>query len=111
MKKSYDMTNAEFAAQLRSFADLYDAHPTLRRGYGLTLYVDTKEEVRSILKSIGGKWGKEVDSSMRDYPTLTFTHHGTGLQVRVSRECRKIVTYDCEPIMSSEEEAELMAEE
>jgi hypothetical protein len=105
------MDNAQFAAQLRQWADLYEKHPELPRGYGVIIYATGKEEVKKTITLIGGKWSKSISGS-EDYQSVNFTHVQTGLVCNVSRDrvCRKIVSYDCDPIMSPEEEAELLTE-
>lgn len=103
------MTSEEYAAQLRSIADLYEANPALPIGFGLSIYLDSKEQVRSVLKMVGGKWSKEIRCCSTDYHVIVFTHIATGLCAQVPRDkvCRKVLRYECEPIMTPEEEAEL----
>lgn len=103
------MTNQEYAAKLEAIASIYKTHEGIKQPTSMRVYADTKDELRSIIKTIGGRWSKEDRSYGENYSVLIFTH-GSGLELQIDRDkvCRKIVKYECDPVMSPEEEAELL---
>lgn len=103
------MTNAEFADTLEKLAAKYRENGALSV-FPLMLYVLDKTSLQSALKSFGGKWKKEESSPEDSYLTFASVSYPP-LEVYIPRAmvCRRIVTYECDPIMSPEEEAEVLA--
>lgn len=103
------MTNQEFAAKLEAIASIYKTHEGIRQPSGIRTYADTKDSLRETIKIIGGRWTKDERGYGENYQVLIFTHT-SGLEVQIDRDkvCRKIVRYECDPVMSPEEEAELL---
>ena len=105
------MTNLEFAVVLEKLAQHYRADADLKQ-IGLYGWMTTKEELRATIKSFGGKWVKSGMDDPGEYASIAYMSDGLGpLLLAISRNkvCKRIVTYDCEPIMSPEEEAEVLA--
>jgi hypothetical protein len=98
------LSNSEFAATLRATADLYDTHPDLPQLH-TTIYVFNKADLLRALKAIGGRFTKEFG----DYQARYNSQAIPGLTVSIDRDkvCRKVVTWDCEPLLSDEEQAEV----
>jgi hypothetical protein len=106
------MTNTEFAEVLERLAEHYRADETLEQ-LKLYLFLNTKEELRATIKSIGGKWDKRGFNAESEHASLWFhSLHLEPLAVCIPRSavCRKTVTYDCDPIMSPAEEVEILQE-
>ena len=104
------MTNKQIAASLLELANVYGTAPDdtdVCRPL-LTLFAQTKEQVIATIKAIGGKFTKHegVTTDYMEYRSVKIPN------VRISicrdRVCRKIVTYDCEPLFSHDDEAEIM---
>lgn len=104
------MTNQEYAAKLEAIASIYKTHEGIKQPTSQRVYADTKDELRSTIKTIGGKWTKEDHRYGSEYSVMVFTHTLSGLEVQIDRDkvCRKIVRYECDPVMSPEEETELL---
>ena len=106
------MTNAEFADVLERMAAHYRVDDRLPE-VSLSLFLSDKDTLRSTLKSLGGKWVKAGMNDNSEYADLRFTSPTFGpltIYIPRSKVCRKIVTFECDPIMSPEDEAELFAE-
>jgi hypothetical protein len=106
------MTNVEFANVLGKLAAHYRVDATLPR-VSLDLFVYTKADAQCLLKAFGGKWTKSGMDDESEYAQITFSSVGLApLRVFLPRNkvCRKTVTYECDPIMSPEEEAEMLTE-
>jgi hypothetical protein len=101
------LTNKEFAAQLRRLADKWETLPEMIPRPFMRLYCYTKDEARTILRAFGGHFSKSTDGE--EY--MIFTHE-TGLSIQLPRSsvCKRIVTWDCQPLLSPEEEAEFIEE-
>jgi len=99
------MTNVELSASMQELARIYALqenagliHPSL------SIVTSTKEELLAVVRAIGGKFTK----SPGDYFMSFRSERLPGVSVLIPRDkvCRKIVTWDCEPLLS-----ELDAEE
>lgn len=103
------MTNIEFAVTLEKLAAKYRENETLPQ-VGLSAWMFTKGDLATALKGFGGKWIKDTSDDISD--TLDFRSvHLPGLKLWINRNkvCRRLVTYECDPIMSPAEEAEMLA--
>jgi hypothetical protein len=100
--------NKEHAEKLRKLADIYESSEKTIPSSGLHIFVDTKEELINAIKAIGGMFTKETGET---WVTLRSERiHGLNLNIWRDSVCRKIVTYQCEPLLSPEDEAEVMIE-
>ena len=114
-----EITNAQFAQQLRELADRWELLPEeTRRPVGLTLYCwHDKTLAALVVKTIGGHWDKTVKDTNTSFSAMVYTSRETGLEVQLYRDgiCKIVrpaqpAEYECEPLLSPEEEDELMAE-
>ena len=101
--------NKAHAATLRQLADIYEATEADIRTTGLSIHAWTKDELVGLIKTFGGKWKKETGTTS-DYFMKLQSVTIPGLELLISRDsvCRKIVSYECEPLLKPEEEAELL---
>jgi hypothetical protein len=105
-------TNKEFAEQLRRLADKWERLPKETRRPWLGVYVWSKDEGVALIRAIGGRWTKSLKE-----PNLVFTSRETGLEIQFSQSqvCRLVepavpAKYECGPLLSPQEEAELIEE-
>lgn len=105
-----ETNNSDLARKLRVLADRLEARPDLQ--VSVTRYVWSKEEAQKIIRDIGGKWTKQASGSEMN-AWIELTSLDTGLVIHIPRDkvCKRTVTYQCEPLLSPEEEAELIAPE
>ena len=107
-KDETNMTNMELAEQLEKIAAKYREDDTLPQ-VGVSEYFWDKENLVSAIRGFGGKWikhdgGNDEFASIRlesvDYAPMV-------LSVSKSRVCRKVVSYECEPLLSPSDEADV----
>lgn len=99
--------NRKHAALLRSLADVYELTTTgIAQNY-TGIHTSDKEELLSTIAAIGGKFIKKYD----DYYLRLESLRIPGVSVIINRDkvCRKVVTFDCEPLLSPDEENEIDA--
>lgn len=105
------MTNTELASRLRLLAEVYDGKDDIELAHPwLSAYVSSKDEAVALVKAIGGKFDKDMGGGDVTYSTVTLTSHRiAGFTIKLPRDrvCRKTVTWDCEPLLSKDEEAEV----
>ncbi len=102
------MTNNEFANHLIRIAEEYVAHPDLPQPtLGISIHFWDKTTLVTALRKLGGKWQKTISSggeyyeiTREDLPLLKFV-------IARDKVCKKVVTWDCEPLLSPEEEREV----
>lgn len=101
--------NKAHAAKLRALADVYESSEVEIRTTGLSIHAWTKDELVMLIKAFGGKWKKEVGTST-DYFVKLYSAMIPGLELMIARDsvCEKVVTYNCKPLLSPEEESELL---
>ena len=106
------MTNVEFANHLRKVANVYEflADDGDIPQFPATVHIYSKDELIKAIKSIGGKWEKIVKSPEAEY--MEFHSKLCGLTITAPRHliCKRKVTWDCQPLLSSEEEAAIIEE-
>lgn len=107
------MTHKEIAASLLELANVYETTPDdagiSDMGGKVSLYATTKTQVIATIKVIGGKFIKRGDD---DYFMYYDSVRIPGVYIYVERSvvCRKIpARYECDPLLSPEDEAEIMA--
>ena len=102
------MTNMELAEQLEKIAAKYREDDTLPQ-VGVSEYFWDKTNLVSAIRGFGGKWikhdgGNDECASIRlesvDYAPMV-------LSVSKSRVCRRFVSYECEPLLSPSDEADV----
>lgn len=101
-------TNKQFAETLAKLAEFYRGAPEGLDKPILRIYVYGKEELLKWIRAIGGTWTKETTA----YDDINFESKripGFSVQIPRDRICRKVVTWDCEPLLSKEEEEEVAA--
>lgn len=105
------MTNKEISAVLYQLSKVYETAPDGAEisQPTLTMFVYSKAEAIATIKAIGGKFTKHVGITP-DYMEFRSARI-PGVTISINRDsvCRKIVTYDCEPLLSPAEEADIMA--
>lgn len=101
------MTNKQFSMKLRLVADVYE-HAEIEdlSQASLSMYVTSKKAVIDLVKSIGGKFTKSMD----EY-NYRLNSERLGITIVAPRDkfCKKIVTYECEPLFSKEDDAEIIS--
>lgn len=103
------MTNVEVADKLEKLARrLREAEeiemPTWYK------FCTSKEEVVKAIKAIGGKWLKRESSyANSEYATIDLDSQEFPITVSIHRDkvCRRTITWDCEPLLAPEDEAEV----
>ena len=110
------MKTRELATMLRKTADYLDSLEEFKTGTSITFLEDystkktrvygsfyDKDEFVAAVKAIGNATKRYDDSST--YPELHVTAKAFPIEFNISRDkvCKKIVTYDCEPLFSEEE--------
>ena len=104
-----EKTRAQFIYGLRKLADVLTASD-VEFSPRQTFYigVQTKEELLATVRALGGVWdkslgfrGEDIHLRSRTLPIL--------LSIPRDKVCKKIVTYDCEPMFSLDDEKELDA--
>ena len=98
------ITNEQFATQLRNLADKYTQDPQLPQ-VTLSRWAWSKEELIQMIKAFRGKWIK----NMGDDNYVRYESEGLGLTLTIPRDkvCTRTVTWDCQPLLSPEEEGEV----
>ncbi len=105
-----ERTNKEFASALRNLADLIDANDNLPQIGDREIYFfpSDKAELLNLIRAFGGTWDKSLGYG-GDNIRLTSRTLPVELQISRDKVCRKIVTYDCEPMFSPDDEKEVDA--
>lgn len=104
------MTNQEFAIELRKIADFYEneAPEDFSKPRHILVIVNSKQEVLEIAKTVK-PFKKDYDSEQEyayghirpeRFPLLDYMFPRSSV-------CKKTVSWDCEPLLSPEEEKEL----
>jgi hypothetical protein len=101
------VTNLELSATLEALAKKYRENADLEQ-VRLTAWMYEKQDLAALLKGLGGRWAKEI-SSEDTFRFSTSIYPGLVIYIPRDKVCRRIVTYECDPIMSPEEEAEVLA--
>lgn len=98
--------NKAHAAALRQVAEIYENAEADLNQINLFIHTYDKQALINTLKAIGGKFTKKYDETWLRMESQKIP----GLTVTIWRDtvCRKTVTYDCESLLSPEEEGELM---
>ena len=103
-------SNAAWAKKLRALATKVEGDESLPRpSVECSFYIYSKEEAQEILRGFGGKWTKDVVGD-GEYANYILTSADFSLRIVLPRDrvCKKTVTWDCEPLLSPEDEAELV---
>ena len=102
------LTNIELSKTLSLLASFYETAPEGIEQPNLAIFCWSKESLQKTIRDIGGKWTKSYEGDWLAVASSSFP----GVIIRSTRDsvCRKIVTYDCEPILSPAEESELFGE-
>ena len=104
------MTKQELAHTLRELAQIYEKPENENLVQpGLHIFVDTKDQLLALVRAIGGKFTKDMGSEWESYPNVTLESLRLGVKICIPKDkvCRKVVRYDCEPLLSPQEEAEV----
>lgn len=101
------MTNKELAKSLRGLAEIYENTEGLTQKPGMYLYASSKAELLVLIHQIGGRFTKKYNQ----YNLNLYSLRIPGLTLSIARDavCRKVVTYECEPLLSPNEEDEIDA--
>ena len=77
----------------------------------LMVWTHDKASLAVTLKGFGGKWKKNPPKNDDDYALqlLSVDLHPLAVFIPRNKVCRKIVRFECEPLLSPEDEAELEA--
>ncbi len=104
------MNNSELAASLRALAEVYGAIEQELPQPSMWIFASSKAEALGLVKAIGGTFRKDMGDETKEYSDITL-HSVRIAGVRISlprnKVCRKTVKWDCEPLLSKEEEAEV----
>lgn len=108
------MTSREIAANLRKLADAYDVDAYLMPP-SLNVFCSAKDEVVGLIKAIGGKFDKDMGRDDDQYASIKYmsvTIPGLTIWIDRSKVCKLVhrpIEWDCEPLLSPEDEAEIKA--
>ena len=105
------MTNTEIAKTLMDVANVYGTTPdeTVLKKPLLTVFATSKEEVKSLVHAVGGKFTKRLGYGGDSVYYESARIPGFSVHVDRAAVCVKIpARYECEPLFSPEEEAELV---
>lgn len=108
------MNSREIAASLRKLADAYDVDAYLMPP-SLNVFCSTKEQVVGLIKAIGGKFDKDMGRDDDQYASIKYmslTIPGFTIWIDRSKVCKLVrhpIEWDCEPLLSPEDEAEIEA--
>jgi hypothetical protein len=110
------MTNKEMAQSLAGLATVYgaiadNAGLPQSTDHGLCgLYCQTKDQVIAAIRAIGGRFNKRNnDDYFMYYDSVRLP--GVYVYIDRSKVCRRLnPIYECEPLLSPEEEAEILTE-
>jgi hypothetical protein len=71
----------------------------------VSIHTDTKQELISILRAIGGKFTKHPGDYYLTFKSVQLP----GVHVNICRDrvCKKVVTWECEPLLSPEDLVEV----
>ena len=106
------MKTREYAVELRKIADFLDSRPefeiflmilfTYSKFYAHASY-DDKQVFVAAVKALGDSTKKYTGNT--DYSKLEVTAKAYPLELSIPRDkvCKKIVTFDCEPLFSESE--------
>jgi hypothetical protein len=94
---------------LRTLADIWEKpeNAALQKP-ALYVWCSTKQELLAVIRAIGGKFTKTIGTGEYAYITLV-PDRAPELRINISRDrvCRKIVKWECEPLLLPEEEREI----
>jgi hypothetical protein len=110
------MDTKELSATLRSLADFLDSRPVFELESGMSILTSYTEKTTSYgyisfydrdtfvaaVKAIGSATKHYTDG---DYPKLEVVVDAFPLKLSIARDkvCRKVVTFECDPLFSEEE--------
>jgi hypothetical protein len=97
------MTNREWAGMARELAGIYESAEEGVSRPMMGVFVWSKEELVRVVKMVGGKWKKNADDSSEQMKLESERVKGFVVYIPRSVVCRKVVTWDCEPLMKDEE--------
>jgi hypothetical protein len=108
-------TSRELARRFRQLADFLESRETFKTENGVYLSVydgqlginfDSKDAFVAAVKAIGNATKKYTAG---DYPKLVVSADYAPIELSITRDkvCKKTITYDCEPLFSADEVAEL----
>ena len=106
------MTSREISANLAELAKVYDRDEYLFAP-SLNCFCSTKDEVVALIKAIGGRFDKDMGREDDPYASIKYKSQripGLTIWIDRSKVCRLIrrpVEWDCEPLLSPEDEAEI----
>lgn len=104
--------NQILGASLAALAARLQQIPSPDLPFSMGMWVYSKEEILAAVRAIGGKWKKEGWTAEGDnYSVRLESVDFPPLQIYCPRDkvCRKTVTWECEPLFSKAEEAEVDA--
>lgn len=102
------MTNVEFAQSLRKLAELYETALAEMDKPILRIYVYDKPDLAKWLHAVGGMFKKTEPYIGAD--TLLFESRRIpefGISIPRDKVCKKIVKWECEPLMSPDDHEEI----
>lgn len=109
------MKSHEYANKLREAAEFLLSKGDVELDYGPHMYVSMsgrKEDFLAAVKAFG-PGEKKYDPDGNAYPYVYFTPTGQFFTLSINRDsvCRKVqdVKWECEPLLSAEEEAQVGA--
>jgi hypothetical protein len=104
------MTNREWAGIARELAGIYEqAEEGIARPI-MGVFVWSKEELVRVVRLVGGKWKKIAEDSSEQMRLESEKVKGFVVHIPRHVVCRKVVTWDCEPLMRDEELKEVLEE-
>lgn len=105
------MTNKEQAQRFRKLADRLEVIEDGVIDVELpSQYFFDKVKLAAAMRALGGAWDKKVCLPDSEHSYFEMVSRDYPIRFSISRNavCKKIVTFDCEPIFSPQEEKELL---
>lgn len=107
------MTNKEAAQSLRALATVYESLEEETPLPSLTCFAYTKDQVVRLIKAIGGRFEKDMGDENDEHASIKYKSlkiPGFTIWIYRSKVCklvRREIEWDCEPLLSPEDEAEI----
>ena len=103
------MDNNQFASVLEALAKKYRENEKLPQ-LTLLAWRNSKTELVNALRGFGGKWSKFIPKGEDGYSIVLSSVDFAPLQLYIPRDrvCHKIVRFECDPLLSPEDEAEVL---
>lgn len=103
-----ERTRAQYIQGLRNLADRLEQDKEIPEPGNLYLHAWEKSDLLKMIRQFGGSWEKSLSYGETD---IQLESRKFPLIISISRDkvCKKVVTYDCEPMFSPQDAQDLDA--